>query len=403
MREGKSRRRPSVMFVLGLAPQKIGGVEKFLRSFSISMNERGWDTILCFDGNISDEFRRYVQFPFVQIESLNNQGHLGMACSKDLWRLIRRYRPHTFLYAFRGVMRFFPWLARLGGCRLIYFNDHSSRELDFPTGPLSISKRLIGRILTYPLDGILSVAEFTKATGTSLGISSAPNFVVPNGVEIRDLDAERRRQTRERFSLPQDKTVVTQVSAMLAVKGVDTMLHAAKRLLDEGTDAYFMFCGDGPLLDQYRGMADELGITKRVRFTGLINNPTDEGIFDASDLYCQPSLWQEACPLAVLEAMSLKLAVVASRIGGLPELLEDGKMGLLAPAGDANAVGDCLLQLIRDEGLRRTMGEAGYRSVVERHQLDQQVEQYVQFVVEGLPWTRLEELTPQLSRVSHDG
>ncbi len=144
---------------------------------------------LCFDGDISDEFRRYVEFPFVQIESLNNQGHLGMACSKDLWRLIRRYRPHTFLYAFRGVMRYFPWLARLGGCRLIYFNDHSSRVLDFPEGPLSLSKRLIGRILTYPLDGILSVAEFTKATGTSLGISSAPNFVVPNGVEVRELDA----------------------------------------------------------------------------------------------------------------------------------------------------------------------------------------------------------------------
>ncbi len=132
-------------------------------------------------------------------------------------------------------------------------------------------------------------------------------------------------------------------------------------------------------------MAEELGISERVRFTGLINNPTDEGIFDASDLYCQPSLWQEACPLAVLEAMSLKLAVVASRIGGLPELLEDGKTGLLAPAGDADAVGDCLLQLIRDEELRGTMGEAGYQSVVARHQLDQQVGQYVRFVVEGLP------------------
>ena len=102
-------------------------------------------------------------------------------------------------------------------------------------------------------------------------------------------------------------------------------------------------------------------------------------------------------------SLSVKLAVVASRVGGLPELLEDGKTGLLASAGDANAVGDCLLQLIEDEELRRSMGEAGYRSVMARHQLDQQVEQYVRFVVEGLPWTRLEELTPQLSQVSRDG
>ena len=117
MSEGSSKNRPSAMFVLGLAPKKIGGIEKFLRSFVLAMDARGWDTILCFDGSISDDFRRYVEFPFVRIESLNNQGNLGLGCAKELWRLVRRYRPKTFLYAFHGVMRCFPWIARLGRSR----------------------------------------------------------------------------------------------------------------------------------------------------------------------------------------------------------------------------------------------------------------------------------------------
>ena len=108
-------------------------------------------------------------------------------------------------------------------------------------------RQVIGRILTYPLDGILSVSEFTKRTGAALKISSAPGFVIPNGVEVAALDLSRREAMRERFSLPPDKVVITQVCWMVAVKGVDTMLRAAKLLVDEGADAYFMFCGDGPI------------------------------------------------------------------------------------------------------------------------------------------------------------
>ena len=141
----------------------------------------------------------------------------------------------------------------------------------------------------------------------------------------------------------------------------------------------------GPLLEQYKQMSVELGIADRVRFTGLIHNPTLEGVFDATDIYCQPSLWQEASGLAVMEAMSLRRVVVASRIGGLPELVIEGTTGLLAPAGDAEALGQCLLQLVRDEGLRLRMGEAGYREIMAGHQLDQTVGQYVRYAVEGLP------------------
>jgi len=99
------RTRPRLMYVLGLAPQKIGGLEKFLRHFVIALDVAGWDSILCFDGPIAAEFREYISSPNVAIESLNNQGNLGLGCAGELWRLLRKYKPQTFVYAFHGVMR----------------------------------------------------------------------------------------------------------------------------------------------------------------------------------------------------------------------------------------------------------------------------------------------------------
>jgi hypothetical protein len=81
------------MFVLGLAPQKIGGIEKFLRHMVVALDAAGWDSVLCFDGPIAAEFREYIASPNVMVESLDNQGHLGLACAGELWKLLRKHKP----------------------------------------------------------------------------------------------------------------------------------------------------------------------------------------------------------------------------------------------------------------------------------------------------------------------
>jgi glycosyltransferase involved in cell wall biosynthesis len=121
-----------------------------------------------------------------------------------------------------------------------------------------------------------------------------------------------------------------------------------------------------------------LGIEDAVIFTGLLNNPTEIGVFDASDIYCQPSLWQEACPLAVLEAMSVKLPVVASNTGGLPEIVADGRSGILVPVGGSLEICAALERLLVDADLRRSMGDAGYRSILNEHRIEDTARKYVQ-------------------------
>jgi glycosyltransferase involved in cell wall biosynthesis len=373
--------RPCAVFVLGLAPVKIGGMEKFLRLFVLQMDGAGWDTVLCFDGPVGDEFRGSVDFPSCTIEQLAHQGDLGFAASGALWRVLRRHRPQRFIYAFNGIMRTFPWLARLSGCREISFYDHSSRAPGFVARPLSLPKRIVGRVLTAPLKLIVSVAEFTRQTGTALGVSSAPNVVLTNGVEVQTPSPERGRALRERLGIPAEAVVFTQLCWMVPVKGVPTLLEAAAKTIAAVPQAYFLLVGDGPDLPVYREQAAALGIAERVSFTGVISNPTAQGIFEATDVYCQPSLWQEACPLAVLEAMSFRLPVVASHIGGLPELVRDGSTGFLFSPGDPTAMAGRLVELADNLELRHSLGEVGYLNVLSSHRIEDTVNRYVKLVL----------------------
>lgn len=374
----EDRTRPRLMFVLGLAPQKIGGIEKFLRHLVIELDAAGWDSVLCFDGPIAAEFREYIASPNVMIESLDNQGHLGLACAGELWKLLRKHKPQTFVYAFHGVMRCFPWLAKIAGCKRVLFNDHSSRPQGQVATPLNLSKRIVGRILTAPLTAIVSVSDFTRRTGNALGITSARNVVVTNGVEVHEMDLLRRAEFRKRYGISSEELVITQVCWMTEVKGVEPMLRAAAMLLHTHSKLRFLFVGNGPELPRYREIAIELGIEGAVTFTGLLSNPTEVGVFDASDIYCQPSLWQEACPLAVLEAMSVKLPVIASNTGGLPELVADGRSGILVPVGGSLEICAALERLLVDVDLRRRMGNTGYRSILKEHRIEDTARKYVQ-------------------------
>lgn len=366
------------MYVLALAPNKIGGIEKFLRYFAEALNRAGWDVVLCFEGNIAPGFREYIAGSGVMLEMLPNQGDLGLACAGALWKLLRKHRPVVFVYAFHGVMRVFPWLAKMGGARRIFFNDHSSRPPGQAPEPLSLPKRITGHLLTSPLTAIVSVAEFTQRTGRAFGLTSAQGVVIQNGVEIPMYDSTRGVAFRTRYRVPADAVVIAQVCWMVEVKGVEAMLRAAAQLLQRQRRIHLILVGEGARLNDYQTLAKALGLGDSVTFTGKLANPTDVGLFEAANIYCQPSLWQEASGLAVMEAMSFKLPVVASNIGGLPESVQQGKTGYLVAAGDSEALAEALERLVDDGDLRQRLGHTGYEVICAKHRIERVAERYVE-------------------------
>jgi glycosyltransferase involved in cell wall biosynthesis len=219
--------------------------------------------------------------------------------------------------------------------------------------------------------------------GDVMGVTSALNIVVSNGVEVHDVDPVRRAEFRKRYGISNEDIVVTQVCWMVAAKGVDAMLRAAAMLLRHRSSVHFLFVGEGSELTKYRKLAIELGIDSAVTFTGMLSNPTERGVFDASDIYCQPSIWQEASGLAVMEAMSVRLPVVASNTGGLPEIVHDNRSGILVPVGGSEEIRAALERLLGDPELRLSMGKRGYELIIREHRIEDTARKYVDIFIGG--------------------
>jgi glycosyltransferase involved in cell wall biosynthesis len=206
-------------------------------------------------------------------------------------------------------------------------------------------------------------AEIADELRDRCGVNGAKVVNIPNGIHAEPFlrAAGDRLSFRHEIGAPRWAVVAT-VVASLDVKGHDELLEAAAAVAKEGVDLRLAVVGEGhrgrPLIIK---KAEELGIAARVRVLGFRDDVPR--VLAGSDLFvlATPS---EGLSLAIMEAMAAALPVVATAVGGNPELVEPGITGLLVPAGDAAALARALRELARDPSRRRAMGRAGRSRVV---------------------------------------
>ena len=158
---------------------------------------------------------------------------------------------------------------------------------------------------------------------------------------------------RRRLSLPQDRLQILFVGLLAPVKGLDILIEAL-RLVGDG-EADCLLVGTGPMEEQLRRAAAAAGIAERVRFVGAQPSGEIPAWLNAADLLVLPSL-SEGRPNVVVEAQACGLPVLATRVGGTPELIEHGETGLLVESGDPEALAAGLSRLLCDAGLRQRLG-----------------------------------------------
>jgi glycosyltransferase involved in cell wall biosynthesis len=183
--------------------------------------------------------------------------------------------------------------------------------------------------------------------------------VIPNGV-YRPLTTETSASMRRKLDLPEDPQIriIGQVSRLLPFKGHRPLLEAAKIVLDRHPQAAFLLCGFAPD-PAYRAslqkLADDLGIAPRVR---IVSYPGTIGdVWAAIDIHVHASLI-ESLPVAIAEGMSLGKPAVVAAAGGIPELVDDGKTGLIVPTGQPVPLAEALIRVLKEPDLARQLGEA---------------------------------------------
>jgi glycosyltransferase involved in cell wall biosynthesis len=163
----------------------------------------------------------------------------------------------------------------------------------------------------------------------------------------------------------EDRFVVTVIAQLIPAKGVDLAIHALTRLPEK---AVLWIVGSGAQSDELQALTQTLALTKRVRFWGLQRHV--EPLLQASDCFVLPSRWQEAAGLVVLEAQACGLPVVASRIGGIPEYIAEGRSGMLFTPGDADDLAAKLRLLCVDHEACERMAREARLVALERFSAD---------------------------------
>ncbi len=169
---------------------------------------------------------------------------------------------------------------------------------------------------------------------------------------------------------PEDGTLqVVTVGRLVPIKGHTVLIEAIRELRSRGVRAHATIVGGGPRMQALQRIAEQLGVDDAVTFTGALGHDAVLERYKNSDCFCLPS-FGEGIPVVLMEAMAMELPVVASRIMGIPELVEDGVHGLLVTPGRSDLVADAIEKLASDPALRHQMGEEGRRKVLKEFDLD---------------------------------
>lgn len=189
-------------------------------------------------------------------------------------------------------------------------------------------------------------------------------IVVYSGVQTQ-------RELNEQIA-PKAALVVGAAGRLVDIKRLADLIQAVASLSPEFPDLQVEIAGDGPEREKLERLAGELNLRGRVRFLGWRTDM--QPVLDSWDIFAMPSS-TEGFPMAALEAMAQGLPVVASNVGGLPELVEDGRTGILFPPGDVEALAKALRILGLDAKRRREMGIAGWRRARDQFSIDRMVDQ----------------------------
>ncbi len=224
-------------------------------------------------------------------------------------------------------------------------------------------------------DGITAVSDFLKdETVDNFGIEPERIEVIPNFVDVDRYRPDREPCHRKSLA-PDGAKIVMHISNFRAVKRVEDVVRVFAGI-SRALPARLVLVGDGPERPRAQALAEELGVGDRVLFLG--KHAAVEELLACCDLFLLPSE-SESFGLAALEAMACGAPVVATRVGGLPEVVDEGESGFLLPLGDVEGMTEASLRILSDAPTLQKMRKAARATAVERFSADRIVPVYEEF------------------------
>ncbi len=348
----------------------VGGLENGVVNLVNATTGAFRHVIVCMtgEGPMRDRLR-----PGVEVYAIGKRPGHDLPAFVRLVRTLRRLRPALMHSRNWAAFDAIP-AARLAGVPFVVHGEHGREAAD----PLGRSRRRNGarRTLAPLVSRFVTVSDDLRDWLVDfVGIPSHKVVTIRNGVDLSRFGHLERHPARLRLGLATDAVVIGTVGRLDPVKDQAALVRAFAAVASNHPGAYLVLAGDGPCRGALGQLVEELGVAPRVR---LLGDRTDvPAVLAAMDVFVLPSI-AEGISNTILEAMASGLPVIATRVGGSPELIEDGVVGTLVPPQDPAALAAALAVYLDDSEMRAVRGKAARTRAAERFGLDRMCDAYAE-------------------------
>ncbi|MBL0159496.1 MAG: glycosyltransferase [Bryobacterales bacterium] len=342
------------------------GAENVLVNLAAASRALGCDAVagvLCDARNPHTEVAERAEARGVPSEIFHCSGRLDLGAMQELRRWVAGTGVdivHTHGYKANFYASGALWGRSTGWVTTCHTGTDQPESTPFLRAYDAMNRYLLRRV-----DRVVAVSPAIAAGLLAQGVDEARLATIGNGVAA------------DRFQLPhtpEGVPVVGIVGRLIREKGPYILLEAAERIIGEFPKTLFVFVGDGPERAELERAAADAGLAGNVHFAGERSDMPE--VYASFDVFAQPS-FSEGMPMTVLEAMAAGLPIVATSVGAVPSLLEPAECGLLCPPGDAAALAESVLLILRDEALAARLGAAARQHLRAHYSAEAMAGQYL--------------------------
>lgn len=325
--------------------EAAGGVERYLQTlFKYSDKEQVENILVCSQNYDYKEFEKLIDRVIVLKMAHQINPSSDIKVERALRRIIQKNKP-DIVYAHSSKAGALARIADLGLKNKVIYNPHGWAFNMQQSAKKKEMYKWVEKILAHFCDKIICISDAEKESALREKICKPSKLqVIYNGIDLEEIK-NTVPKTRTELHIPEDAFVVGMVGRLSKQKAPDIFVKAAKLIKDAIPNAYFMIVGDGELRDQIEVLIHRFDLDSSFLITGWVDNPT--AYMKIMDVGCLLSRW-EGFGLVLPEYMACKVPIVATNVDAIPNIIEDGKNGILVDKDDYQAVKKVVVKIYED-------------------------------------------------------
>lgn len=344
-----------------------GTIEAVMRQIATLESGRGGTTIICFPPGGKDPAPGSKDLSVVRFDAVSAKSNWAAAIRFARWLAAQRVDVLYLTDHPTWSFRYFAY--RLAGVRAIIVHDRTSGARHSRIPALAPLKRLLHRFPGLAGDRFIGVSDFVaKRLVETNGTPRSRTIRVYNGIDLARFEGPRGNRLHDLLGLEPETPVVFASGRAMPYKGFATLIEAAAMIEQSGgPKLHIAYAGDGPGLASLKALAAEREL-KRFHFLGKRDDVPS--LLRSATIAVVPSAWEEAFGLTVAEAMAAGLPLIATKVGGIPELVDPGQTGLLVPPNDPEGLSRAIATLVGDREMQDRFSTQARKAARERFSIE---------------------------------